>query len=189
MNQLITGHCYEHTHFPVCGSIPGPHNSNHAHPSCLLIPTKTPTRTSKDHRKKCGASTYIHLDRIFKDQTKRSSINMYTHLDPARPIRITSLTSASRKPSHQLNVFVVLILTHTAYLPTAPIRLKFDPSLPINVTDYVFTPSPTTILCRSGGIGIGIDEDEQRKSQAPKAYPVGRSMTRPKGSEALVNGQ
>ena len=34
-------------------------------------------------------------------------------------------------------------------------------------------------------MGIGIDEDEQRKSKVPKVYPVARSGARRKGSEAL----
>jgi hypothetical protein len=57
--------------------------------------------------------------------------------------------------------------------------------MPINASDSVSPPSPTTAPCRSGGIGIGIDEDDQRKSKVPKVYPAGRSVPRPKGSETL----
>jgi len=57
--------------------------------------------------------------------------------------------------------------SHATYLPTA--------------SDYVFPPSPTTVPGRSG---MGIDEDEQRKSKVPKVYPVCRSVAHPKGREA-----
>ncbi|EDR11701.1 uncharacterized protein LACBIDRAFT_324439 [Laccaria bicolor S238N-H82] len=69
---------------------------------------------------------------------------------------------------------------HTQPTSTAPIRLEFDPSMPIKASDYVFPPSPTTILGRSWGIG-----NEQWKSKVLKVYPIGRSVARRKGSEAL----
>ena len=71
--------------------------------------------------------------------------------------------------------------SHSSYLPTAPIRLEFDPST-MNASDYVFPPLPITVPGRSGGM----DEHEQRKSKVPKVYPAGRSVARPKGSEVLT---
>ena len=72
--------------------------------------------------------------------------------------------------------------SHTTYRPAAPTRVESDPSMPINASDHLFSPSPTTVSGRSGGVGI--DRDEQRKSKGPNVCPVGRSMARPKGSEA-----
>ncbi|KIJ90050.1 hypothetical protein K443DRAFT_580662 [Laccaria amethystina LaAM-08-1] len=72
--------------------------------------------------------------------------------------------------------------SQTTYLPPTPVRLEFDPSMPIKASDYVFPPLPTTVPGRSGGM----DEHEQRKSKVPKVYPAGRSVACPKGSEALT---
>ena len=38
---------------------------------------------------------------------------------------------------------------------------------------------------RSGGTGIGVDEDERRKLKVPKVYPGGLSVTLPKGVKPL----
>ena len=70
----------------------------------------------------------------------------------------------------------------TTFLPTKPIHVEFDPSMPINASDHVFSPLPTTVPGRSGGIGL--DEDEQRKLTPAKVCPAGRSMARSKKSKA-----
>jgi len=91
---------------------------------------------------------------------------MYTRLDPARPIRITP---ASHKPSHQLNR---LRRPHTHTQPTSSLHPSASnstrPCQSTHPTTCVFPPSPTTVPGRSAGIGVGIDEDEQRKSKVPK---------------------
>lgn len=121
-----------------------------------------------------------HLDRTFKYQMKKSSNHV---LDPARPIGMAPIPSASHKPSHQLRtVFVVLMLTRNFLPPLHPSASNSTPPCQsrFKASDCVFPPSPTTILGRSWGIG-----NEQWKSKVPKVYPIGRSVARRKGSEAL----
>ena len=64
--------------------------------------------------------------------------------------------------------------SNTTYLPTPPIRLAIYPSI-INAS----------VVPSRSGMGIGIDDEEQRKSKMPKVYPVGRPVATPKRSEAL----
>jgi hypothetical protein len=104
----------------------------------------------------------------------------HQHVHPPRPS--SSDTHYTTPLSVPQTISPSLSYSHASYFPTAPIRLEFDPSTPINASDYVFPPSPTTVPGRSGDIDIGIDE---HKSNVLKVYPAGRFVARPKGSEAL----
>ena len=91
----------------------------------------------------------------------------------ATPLSIPQTISPAESSSSSSSSY-----SHTNYLPAAPTRVEFDPSMPINASDHLFSSSPTTVQGPSGGIGI--DEDEQRKSTPPKVCPASRS----KGSKA-----
>ena len=109
---------------------------------------------------------------------KKSITNMYTRL----PIRITPLPLASYKPSHQLNR---LCRSHTQTQPTSPLQPSASNSTPPCQSTHPAMCSRFRQPLSQVGLGIGTYEDKRRKSEVPKVCPVGRSVGRCKGSEAL----
>ncbi|EDR00407.1 uncharacterized protein LACBIDRAFT_334168 [Laccaria bicolor S238N-H82] len=140
--------------------IPG-HDSNHAHPLSA-------NNYSSAHLNFQGPHEEEQHQDVYPPGPSSSDKQCITPLSIPQTISPAEPSSSSS-------------YSHTTYLPTTPTRVEFDPSMPINASDYVFSPSPATVPGQSRGIGI--DKDEQRKS-VPKVCPVGRSLARPKGREA-----